>query len=64
MASKPSQQLRTDRQVSPTDGNGSWKDLDHQQRLQAISIIFGIWKDRSETPKDGVGYQEKMRSEW
>lgn len=64
MASKPSQQLRTDRQVNLAHGNGSWKDLDHQQRLQAISIIFGIWKDRSDMPKDGVDYQENMRSEW
>lgn len=35
-----------------------------QKRLQAIDLIFGIWRDRTDIPKDGLAYQEKMRAEW
>jgi hypothetical protein len=35
-----------------------------QQRLQAISLIAGLWAKRADAPKDGLAYQEALRAEW
>jgi hypothetical protein len=35
-----------------------------QKRLQAIDLIFGIWRHRTDVAKDGLTYQEEMRAEW
>jgi len=36
----------------------------HRRRLAAVKRAEGLWKDRDDIPKDGVEYQEKLRSEW
>lgn len=36
----------------------------HRRRLEAVKRAEGLWKDRDDIPKDGVEYQEKLRSEW
>jgi hypothetical protein len=35
-----------------------------QRRAEALKNTFGMWKDRTDIPKDGVEYQEQIRSEW
>ncbi|WP_373988893.1 hypothetical protein [Duganella sp. BuS-21] len=30
----------------------------------ALKAAEGLWKDRTDMPKDGVQYQEQLRSEW
>lgn len=39
-------------------------DPDRQRRLAVASKILGLWKDRTDIPKDGLEYQEEMRAEW
>lgn len=35
------------------------------QRLRAaLTAAEGLWKDRRDIPKDGVEYQEQLRTEW
>ena len=35
------------------------------QRLRAaLMAAEGLWKDREDVPKDGVEYQEQLRTEW
>lgn len=36
----------------------------HRRRVEAVKRAEGLWKDRDDIPKDGVEYQEKLRSEW
>lgn len=38
-------------------------DPGRQRRIAAINKIFGLWKNRSDTPKDGLQYQEESRAE-
>lgn len=40
--------------------------LEEQQRRreEAVKRAEGLWKDRTDIPKDGVEYQNKIRSEW
>jgi hypothetical protein len=35
-----------------------------RRRLEAVKRAEGLWKNRDDVPKDGVEYQEKLRSEW
>jgi hypothetical protein len=36
-----------------------------RQRLRvALVAAEGLWKDRKDIPKDGVEYQERLRTEW
>ena len=37
---------------------------DQERRLAALRAAQGIWKNRTDIPKDGVEYQEQMRGEW
>lgn len=34
------------------------------RRLAALEAAEGLWKDRTDIPKDGVKAQEQLRSEW
>lgn len=34
------------------------------RRAEALKKIEGMWKDRADIPKDGVEYQNQIRSEW
>jgi len=63
MASKPLPQLQASKSKRPIE-TASWASLNREQRLEAISTIFGIWKDHPKAPVDGLAYQEEMRSEW
>jgi hypothetical protein len=40
------------------------RDEQQRRREDAIKRAEGLWKDRTDIPKDGVEYQEKIRSEW
>lgn len=35
-----------------------------EQRAAALKEMFGAWKDRDDTPKDGLQYQIESRAEW
>lgn len=35
-----------------------------ERRLLALQAAEGLWKDRTDIPKDGVEAQEQLRSEW
>lgn len=39
-------------------------EQDRQRRREAVGYIFGLWKNRDDTPKDGVAYQKAIRAEW
>nr|WP_315222936.1 hypothetical protein [uncultured Duganella sp.] len=34
------------------------------RRLVALKAAEGLWKDRTDIPKDGVKYQNQLRGEW
>jgi hypothetical protein len=34
------------------------------RRLAALQAAEGLWKDRTDIPKDGVQVQEQLRAEW
>jgi len=34
------------------------------RRLAALKSAEGLWKDRTDPPKDGVQVQEQLRAEW
>lgn len=34
------------------------------RRLAALQAAEGLWKDRTDIPKDGVTAQEQLRGEW
>jgi len=36
---------------------------DHEERLQALKLMFGAWKGRTDIPNDGLVFQEELRSE-
>ena len=38
-------------------------ELEHQRRVAAINKVFGLWRNRTDTPKDGLAYQEESRAE-
>ncbi|WLI88593.1 hypothetical protein Q4S45_17985 [Massilia sp. R2A-15] len=33
------------------------------RRMDALKLIAGIWKDRTDIPADGVEYQRQLREE-
>lgn len=35
-----------------------------RRRLAALKAAEGLWKDRTDIPKDGVEYQNQLRGEW
>lgn len=35
-----------------------------QKRLEVLKKTCGLWKDRTDVPKDGLEYQRMMREEW
>jgi hypothetical protein len=35
-----------------------------QRRQAALKMAEGLWKDRTDTVKDGVQTQEQLRNEW
>ncbi len=35
-----------------------------ERRFLALRAAEGLWKDRTDIPKDGVEAQEQLRSEW
>lgn len=36
----------------------------HRRRQEAVRRAEGLWKDGTDIPKDGVEYQDQLRSEW
>lgn len=42
---------------------GTLEEQQHR-RQEAVQRALGAWKDRTDIPKDGVEYQEKLRAEW
>lgn len=41
----------------------SFEELARQRRLAKMLKAEGLWKNRTDMPKDGVAYQEEMRAE-
>lgn len=39
-------------------------ELARRRRLAALTVAEGLWKDRTDVPKDGVQAQEQLRAEW
>jgi hypothetical protein len=35
-----------------------------RRRVAALKVAEGLWKDRTDIPKDGVQAQEQLRAEW
>lgn len=35
-----------------------------ERRFLALQAAEGLWKDRTDMPKDGVEAQDQLRSEW
>ncbi|MFP5390173.1 MAG: hypothetical protein ACLGI6_01300 [Gammaproteobacteria bacterium] len=44
----------------PTDP----REAARQRRAAALKAAEGLWKDRTDLPKDGVQAQEQLRNEW
>lgn len=40
------------------------QDERRRRRTAALKVAEGLWKDRTDIPKDGVEYQEQLRAEW
>ncbi|MFK3740939.1 hypothetical protein [Massilia sp. TN1-12] len=34
------------------------------RRLAALKAAEGLWKDRTDIPRDGIEAQEQLRAEW
>ncbi|MES2165031.1 MAG: hypothetical protein V4476_28075 [Pseudomonadota bacterium] len=39
-------------------------DAKRRRLVAALKAAEGLWKDRTDIPKDGVEYQEQLRAEW
>ena len=35
-----------------------------RRRAAALKAAEGLWKNRTDIPKDGVEFQEQLRAEW
>lgn len=48
--------------------NSSASSLEQEERrrrrIAALKAAEGLWKHRTDLPKDGVEYQEQLRAEW
>ncbi len=40
------------------------REAARQRRAAALKVAEGLWKDRTDIPKDGVQAQEQLRAEW
>jgi hypothetical protein len=40
------------------------QDAARQRRAAALKAAEGLWKNRTDIPKDGVQAQEQLRAEW
>lgn len=40
------------------------QDSPRRRRLAALQAAQGLWKHRTDVPKDGVEYQQQLRAEW
>lgn len=34
------------------------------RRVAALAAAEGLWKNRSDVPRDGIEYQNRLRAEW
>lgn len=39
-------------------------EIKRLRRASALKAAEGLWKDRTDIPKDGVEYQNQLRAEW
>ncbi|MYN43761.1 hypothetical protein GTP23_01600 [Pseudoduganella sp. FT93W] len=37
------------------------QDPARQRRIDALMLMFGLWKGRTDIPSDGLAYQEELR---
>lgn len=49
--------------VERTAPKTSFEELARQRRLAKMLKAEGLWKNRTDIPKDGVVYQEELRAE-
>jgi hypothetical protein len=40
------------------------REAERRKRLQAIDLIFGMWRGRADIPQDGLAFQDELRDEW
>jgi len=40
------------------------QDSPRRRRLAALQAAQGLWKNRSDIPRDGVEFQQQLRAEW
>lgn len=40
------------------------KEEHRRRRVSALKAAEGLWKNRTDVPKDGIEYQEQLRAEW
>ena len=53
------------RDLAPTTEAGlEAQEERRRRRLAALQAAEGLWKDRTDIPKDGAQYQDLLRAEW
>ena len=55
--------LDTDKSSSPHDEE-LLKAVRQAKLRTALKALEGIWKDRTDIPKDGVEFERMLRDEW
>lgn len=59
-----SNQANDPAQDSAAQDDALAREQTRARRLGALKAVEGLWKDRTDIPKDGLAYQEEMRAEW
>lgn len=49
--------------AKPEPDPGAQKER-RQRRADALKAAEGLWKHRTDTPKDGAEFQDQLRAEW
>lgn len=48
----------------PAEPIPSAQEERRRRRAAALNSAEGLWKDRTDIPKDGAEYQDQLRAEW
>lgn len=48
----------------PLEASAASLEERRRRRKAALKAAEGLWKDRTDIPKDGVEYQKQLRDEW
>jgi hypothetical protein len=47
-------------QLQPID----FLEARRSRRVAALTAAEGLWKNRTDVPRDGIEYQNRLRAEW